>query len=272
MTNTRMGTGPGGKHENMRTYTPEECQMVMKLVEDHLPRWTLIAKLVSEKTGQERTAASVRNYYKRFKASKAIAEKSSSVTESGIKKLNRCQLCGQIKRGHICKPSALTYGVPQSSTASPGQPDASLFAGGPPSAFASADAGLQLASAAPAERLLALTGALPPLAAAALEAFDTPGTSPLSTLSGGLSGPFSVSGFTQALGSPIVASPMLVGPAPTVYAIEPMMGEEEAEPGEEDLPVATSYVPVCEIMAAEERRVAHDLSGEAAHITVQPAA
>ena len=74
----------------------------------HAPRWTHIAKLVSEATGCERTAASVRNYYKRFCASKEIAQR-----DSDIKKLNRCQICGQIKRGHICRPALLNYVTPQ---------------------------------------------------------------------------------------------------------------------------------------------------------------
>merc|ERR1719502_1401119 len=71
--------GPGGKHENMRCYTPEEAALVFQLVEKHAPRWTHIAKLVSEATKQPRTAASIRNYYKRFQSSKAIADRDSAV-------------------------------------------------------------------------------------------------------------------------------------------------------------------------------------------------
>merc|ERR1719453_2948247 len=85
--------GPGGKHDNMRCYTPEEAALVFQLVEKHAPRWTHIAKLVSEATKQPRTAASIRNYYKRFQSSKNIAN-----NESATRKLNRCQVCGQIKR------------------------------------------------------------------------------------------------------------------------------------------------------------------------------
>ena len=65
--------GPGGKHDNMRVYSPDEAKLVLELVEKHAPRWTLIAKEVSKATNQERTAASVRNYYKRFCESKKIA-------------------------------------------------------------------------------------------------------------------------------------------------------------------------------------------------------
>ena len=178
------GKGPGGRHENMRTYTPTESALVMRLVEEHAPRWTHIAQLVSEATHQPRTAASIRNYYKRFNASKAIAEK-----ESAIRKLNRCQMCGQIKRGHICKPATVLPSVSEE-----------------PAAVAVAVAtGVESPppSAAP-EPPLALSSKddLPPLAPASLEVLFTPGTSPLSTLS--TSGPLSIGGLSM-LGSPLAS-------------------------------------------------------------------
>merc|ERR550514_1264855 len=92
----------------MRTYTPEEAAIVFALVEAHQPRWTHIVKLVSEATKMPRTAASIRNYYKRFQSSKQIAER-----DSATRKLNRCQMCGMIKRGHICKGNTqLAYSKP----------------------------------------------------------------------------------------------------------------------------------------------------------------
>jgi len=97
-----MGKGPGGKHDNMRTYTPEEAQRVHELVKELHPQWTLIAKKVSEEFGAERSAASVRNYFKRF-------QDSADKRDKGIAK-NRCQLCNQIKRGHICTPMTTTPG------------------------------------------------------------------------------------------------------------------------------------------------------------------
>lgn len=150
------GSGPGGRHDNMKVYNAQEAQLVLQLVEAHAPRWTHIAKLMSEATGHERSAASIRNYYKRFTASKAIAE-----CDSEIRKLNRCQICNQIKRGHICRPvaSAVSFATPLPADAT------------------SKPAARQTASPPPAECLLALSGrgeALPALAPAALEATRAP--------------------------------------------------------------------------------------------------
>lgn len=212
------GSGPGGKHENMRTYTPEEAQMVMDLVEAHAPRWTLIAKLISDATGCTRTAASVRNYHKRFRTSKAIAE--SGV---GVKKLNKCQICGQVKRGHICRPASLTYVTPTNE-----------------------ESGVMQATA-PAESLLALSSAreepMLPLAPASLEVVDTPGTSPLSTFS--TVGPLSCSSLF-ALGTPTTvsagampfmgeagAAPFAFSRVPTAYVVDDV--GEEIRSTEEDV-------------------------------------
>lgn len=152
------GSGPGGRHDNMKVYSAKEAQLVLQLVEAHAPRWTHIAKLMSEATGHERSAASIRNYYKRFTTSKAIAE-----CDSEIRKLNRCQICNQIKRGHICRPiaSAVNFATPLPVSA-----DAT-----------SQPAARQTPSPPPAECLLALSGrceALPALALAALEANRAP--------------------------------------------------------------------------------------------------
>jgi len=146
--------GPGGKHDNMRTYTPDEAALVFRLVEAHQPRWTHIAKLVSDHTGQARTAASIRNYYKRFCASKAIADR-----DSATKKLNRCQQCGQIKRGHICSGVASIDYVAPTDDAAAGD-------------IAVADVAAPSEQAPPKRQRLALAGngeEMPPLAAASLE-------------------------------------------------------------------------------------------------------
>lgn len=193
--------GPGGKHDNMRVYTPDEAALVLKLVEAHAPRWTHIAKLVSEATNQERTAASIRNYYKRFCASKKIAER-----DGAIKKLNRCQLCGEIKRGHICKPTQLEYNKAMAAKETP-KPKA-------------APASAALPSVPPPSGGLALSAAddepMPPLAPAALASLDvdTPGASPISPFS--FSGPLSLGGLSM-LGSPSALARASLGlPTPAV--------------------------------------------------------
>jgi len=165
--------GPGGKHDKMRTFTPEEAELVMKLVATHSPRWTHIAKEMSRETGYERTAASVRNYYKRFQTSKSIAQR-----DAGIKKLNKCQMCGQIKRGHICTAAMKNYVTETGPNPTP-------------------------------EQMLALSGRgelLLPLAPASLCEVETPGASPISTISAGpiSVGPFSPSDFAVPLSSPVV--------------------------------------------------------------------
>jgi len=195
--------GPGGKHDNMRVYTPDEAALVLKLVEAHAPRWTHIAKLVSEATNQDRSAASIRNYYKRFQASKVIAER-----DGKIKKLNRCQLCGEIKRGHICKPTQLEYNKAQLAK------EPKLAATPKPVAPST------LPTVPPPSGGLALSAAddepMPPLAPAALASLDvdTPGASPISPFS--FSGPLSLGGLSM-LGSPSALARHSLGlPTPAV--------------------------------------------------------
>lgn len=161
--------GPGGRHSNMRPYTPDEQALVFQLVAAHSPKWTLIAKLVSDATKSERSAASIRNYVKRFEASKQIAEKCSA-----FKKLNRCQMCGQIKRGHICKPQSLEYAAPPGLSVESGDEN-TMRGSATPSPLAP-----------PAHPVggLALScdkDGLPPLAAASLEVLNF-ATSPISTM------------------------------------------------------------------------------------------
>lgn len=240
---TEKKSGPGGKHEKMRTYVPEEAALVLALVEAHAPRWTHIAKEVSLQTGYERTAASVRNYYKRLIASKAIADR-----DQGIKKLNKCQMCGQVKRGHICRSGSLVV-TPTERKAPP--------------------------SADPAENLLALAGRgypLLPLAPSSLEDFVAPGTTPgasvvttpgVSPLSGPLSGPlsalsggpFSPSAFALPAGSPVVLGPVPAAVNPFAREHKPTVYEMEAEaaPGERK---TTVFVSDMELEAGEETALA----------------
>merc|ERR1719247_431397 len=225
------GKGPGGRHDNMRTYTADEAQLVMRLVEAYAPRWTLIAKLVSEETGCERSAASVRNYYNRFQASKAIAERGSD-----IKKLNRCLICSQIKRGHICKPKELTYVTPQAGGAHIRQPAESLLA------------------------LSAGENPIPPLAPAALELADAPGTSPLSTFS--TVAPLS-SSTISAIGSPFGAAVLHAAvpfafsshallPASAPFVVETSEEAEVAFPAEAENVRDVRCLPIaeCEVQEA----------------------
>ena len=168
--------GPGGKHDNMRTYTPEEAAIVFALVEAHQPRWTHIAKLVSEATKMPRTAASIRNYYKRFCASKAIADR-----DSASRKLNRCQACGQIKRGHICRPTtAVKFDAPKGAAESPAPAPAAA-----PIAEATAAAPSEEEIEPMPKRLaLAANGEdMPPLAPASLEVLMPLGSPYLDSLS-----------------------------------------------------------------------------------------
>jgi len=203
-------SGPGGKHDVMRTYSPEEAAFVFKMVEQHAPRWTHIAKLVSEEMKQPRTAASVRNYYKRFCASKKIAER-----DSAIKKLNRCQQCGMIKRGHICKgPTNVEGTAPKGLiNTTPATANAATSAAAPAAAASAAPAPAPLPArvVTPPPTNPVSTGglvlsnpnkALPPLAPAALEVL-MPGGGALGVSPGALStpGPLSLSAFSL-LGSP----------------------------------------------------------------------
>lgn len=98
--------GPGGRHENMRKYDPEEAQRVHELVAEFFPQWTLIAKMLTQEFRVHRSPASVRNYYKRFMMSKAMEQRGEAK--------NRCQLCNQIKRGHICTQTNLA--IPTTKT------------------------------------------------------------------------------------------------------------------------------------------------------------
>lgn len=82
---------PGGAHEIMKAWEPEEDQLIMDLVSSIGFKWKNILE-----NFPGRTAASLRNRYARIKkGEKLIAE--------GASLKNKCHACGEIKRGHICK-------------------------------------------------------------------------------------------------------------------------------------------------------------------------
>ena len=90
---------PGGAHENMKAWEPEEDHMIMMMVQTEGPKWKQIVKKLPG-----RTVSSVRNRYQRI-------EKGRKLREEGTELKNRCHACGQPKRGHICQ--AKMRGGPQ---------------------------------------------------------------------------------------------------------------------------------------------------------------
>jgi len=88
----KHSSGAGGRHENMRAWVPEEDKELIELIKVHGKRWKEIAALL--KPG-DRTAAMVRNRWFRIQRGQAL-------TKEGKSK-NRCGVCGELKRGHICK-------------------------------------------------------------------------------------------------------------------------------------------------------------------------
>jgi len=85
-----MPGGSGGRHENMRPWHPAEDESLLQLIETRGAKWKLIAAALNS----DRTPAMVRNRYLRIKKGRLL-------TEQGRSK-NRCGVCGQLKRGHIC--------------------------------------------------------------------------------------------------------------------------------------------------------------------------
>lgn len=98
---------PGGAHENMRGWSPEEDELLLKLIQTSGKRWKLIAEALgnsNESLGNSnpRTPAMVRNRFLRI-------ERGRYLTEKGMSK-NRCGQCGELKRGHICRvPRAMVH-------------------------------------------------------------------------------------------------------------------------------------------------------------------
>jgi len=89
---------PGGAHENMRGWSPEEDELLLNLIDTSGKRWKFIAEQLGN--ANPRTPAMVRNRYLRI-------ERGRFLTEQGLSK-NRCGQCGELKRGHVCRaPRAL---------------------------------------------------------------------------------------------------------------------------------------------------------------------
>jgi len=81
---------PGGVHENMKAWEPDEDRMILEMLDLLGPKWS---KIVQKLPG--RSISSVRNRWQRI-------EKGRKLREAGESLKNRCQQCGQPKRGHVC--------------------------------------------------------------------------------------------------------------------------------------------------------------------------
>ena len=81
---------PGGVHEHMRAWEPEEDQLIIRLLNELGPKWS---KIVEQLPG--RSVSSVRNRWQRI-------DKGNKLREAGKESKNRCQQCGKPKRGHVC--------------------------------------------------------------------------------------------------------------------------------------------------------------------------
>jgi len=92
---------PGGAHENMRGWSPEEDELLLQLIETKGKRWKLIAEALGN--ANQRTPAMVRNRYLRI-------ERGRYLTSHGMSK-NRCGQCGQLKRGHVCQAAKPVVGT-----------------------------------------------------------------------------------------------------------------------------------------------------------------
>jgi len=83
----------------MRGFNADEDSKLSDLFMQHGPRWKQIAQDLSEQMGSERTAAMVRNRWLRVEKGKKEASEG--------KARNKCGLCGQVKKGHVCTARAL---------------------------------------------------------------------------------------------------------------------------------------------------------------------
>jgi len=82
---------PGGKHENMTAWSPEEDAIILEMHGREGPKWSHIVKRLPG-----RTVSSVRNRWQRI-------EKGRKEREAGRPSKNRCHACGLPKRGHVCQ-------------------------------------------------------------------------------------------------------------------------------------------------------------------------
>ena len=74
----------------MRAWEPEEDRLIIEMLSQHGPRWAQIVKRLPG-----RTISSVRNRWQRI-------ERGRRMGSTGSETKNRCQWCGQPKRGHVC--------------------------------------------------------------------------------------------------------------------------------------------------------------------------
>ena len=82
---------PGGAHENMKAWDPEEDDIIMSMHAAEGPKWKSIVKRLPG-----RTVSSVRNRFQRL-------EEGRKLREAGIESSYRCRACGEPKRGHVCR-------------------------------------------------------------------------------------------------------------------------------------------------------------------------
>lgn len=126
---------PGGAHDYMRAWEPEEDALILKLVGEIGTKWKTINKNLVN-----RTTSSVRNRYARIKRGEKLIQEGAALK-------NRCHACGEIKRGHICKAKlrdgAAKLALPV-APATPVQPGAS----------SSSDAAAPAAAALPVSQLV----------------------------------------------------------------------------------------------------------------------
>ena len=88
---------PGGKHENMQAWSPEEDHIIIQMVNTDGPKWS---RIVQELPG--RTVSSVRNRWQRI-------EKGRKLREQGKESKNRCHACSMAWHrvlGHLLPFSA----------------------------------------------------------------------------------------------------------------------------------------------------------------------
>lgn len=83
---------PGGAHENMKAWDPEEDELILELYLAEGPKWKSIVKRMPH-----RTVASVRNRFQRIEKGRKLRQEDPGAL------VNRCKLCNEPKRGHICK-------------------------------------------------------------------------------------------------------------------------------------------------------------------------
>ena len=90
---------PGGKHDNMKSWSSEEDHVIIDGIQLHGHQWRLIVKDLPG-----RSVSSTRNRWSRI-------EKGRQMREAGTRGRNMCHLCWQPKKGHIC-PAAKQDGGP----------------------------------------------------------------------------------------------------------------------------------------------------------------